>query len=89
MLINNKGAKMIKDKKLPSLYNTVDKLVSIRNTYNDYKPKYPSKTTKNGKLTNGACQFMLLENDLNQVIKTLQKYYNFIDYDKLYKAKLI
>ena len=80
---------MIKDKKLPSLYNTVDKLVSIRNTYNDYKPRYASKTTKEGKLTNGACQFMLLEDDFNKAIQTLQKYYEFIDYNKLYKAKLI
>jgi hypothetical protein len=44
----------------------------IRNTYKDYEPK--NKKTIN---------FMMLEHDFNKTIKSIQNFYNYIDYDKM------
>ena len=63
---------MSKEKQLPSLYNLVDKLVMIRNTYKDYEPK--SKKT---------IDFMMLENDFNNTIREIQNFYDYIDYNKM------
>ena len=57
---------------MPNLYNLVDDLVKIRNTYKDYEPK--SKKT---------IEFLMLENDFNKTIRGIQNFYNYIDYDKL------
>lgn len=63
---------MSEKKALPNLYNLVDDLVKIRNTYKDYEPK--SKKT---------IEFLMLENDFNKTIRGIQNFYNYIDYDKL------
>ena len=63
---------MSKEKKLPNLYNLVDKLVMIRNTYKDYEPK--SKKT---------IDFMMLEHDFNDTIREIQNFYDYIDYNKM------
>ena len=63
---------MSKEKQLPNLYNLVDKLVMIRNTYKQYEPK--SKKT---------IDFMMLENDFNKTIREIQNFYDYIDYNKM------
>jgi len=63
---------MSKTKQVPNLFNLVDKLVMIRNTYKDYEPK--NKKT---------IDFMMLENDFNKTIRAIQNFYNYIDYDKM------
>ena len=63
---------MSKQKQMPNLYNLVDKLVMIRNTYKDYEPK--NKKT---------IDFMLLENDFNKTIREIQNFYDYIDYNKM------
>ena len=63
---------MREKKELPNLFNLVDDLVKIRNTYKDYEPK--SKKT---------IEFLMLENDFNKTIRGIQNFYNYIDYDKL------
>ena len=63
---------MSEKKELPNLFNLVDDLVKIRNTYKDYEPK--SKKT---------IEFLMLENDFNKTIRGIQNFYNYIDYDKL------
>ena len=63
---------MSKQKQMPNLYNLVDKLVMIRNTYKDYEPK--NKKT---------IDFMMLENDFNKTIREIQNFYDYIDYNKM------
>ena len=63
---------MSEKKQLPNLFNLVDDLVKIRNTYKDYDPK--NKKT---------IEFLMLENDFNKTIRGIQNFYNYIDYDKL------
>ena len=63
---------MSEKKQLPNLFNLVDNLVKIRNTYKDYEPK--SKKT---------IEFLMLEDDFNKTIRSIQNFYNYIDYDKL------
>jgi len=63
---------MSEKKQLPNLFNLVDNLVKIRNTYKDYDPK--NKKT---------IEFLMLENDFNKTIRGIQNFYNYIDYDKL------
>ncbi len=63
---------MSEKKELPNLFNLVDNLVKIRNTYKDYEPK--SKKT---------IEFLMLEDDFNKTIRGIQNFYNYIDYDKL------
>ena len=62
---------------LPNLFNLVDDLVKIRNTYNDYKPY--SKVKKD------TLDFLCSENDFNNTIKKIQTFYDYIDYDKMIK----
>ena len=63
---------MSEKKQLPNLFNLVDDLVKIRNTYKDYEPK--NKKT---------IEFLMLEDDFNKTIRGIQNFYNYIDYDKL------
>ena len=63
---------MSKQKQMPNLYNLVNKLVMIRNTYKDYEPK--NKKT---------IDFMMLENDFNKTIREIQNFYDYIDYNKM------
>ncbi len=63
---------MSEKKEVPNLFNLVDNLVKIRNTYKDYEPK--SKKT---------IEFLMLEDDFNKTIRGIQNFYNYIDYDKL------
>ena len=63
---------MSEKKELPNLFNLVDNLVKIRNTYKDYEPK--NKKT---------IEFLMLEDDFNKTIRGIQNFYNYIDYDKL------
>ena len=59
---------MSEKKQLPNLFNLVDNLVKIRNTYKDYDPK--NKKT---------IEFLMLENDFNKTIRGIQNFYNYID----------
>ena len=52
---------MSEKKQLPNLFNLVDDLVKIRNTYNDYKPY--------SKIKKDTLDFLCLENDFNNTIK--------------------
>ncbi len=63
---------MSEKKEVPNLFNLVDNLVKIRNTYKDYEPK--NKKT---------IEFLMLEDDFNKTIRGIQNFYNYIDYDKL------
>ena len=68
---------MSEKKELPNLFNLVDDLVKIRNTYNDYKPY--------SKIKKDTLDFLCLENDFNNTIKKIQTFYDYIDYDKMIK----
>ena len=68
---------------MSNLYNTVDKLVMIKNTLQDYKPKNKSRTKKDGKLSKGLDVFNLLTMDFNNCIREIQKFYPYINYSKM------